>query len=135
MKRRLILLIITIAFIIGSGAFLRNPPSIVDGITGATPKAKAKAAAMLAFCHFRLFGHTIDGQYILFEFTTTRLVTQFLLIAALFTHIFVNIRPLLVSLGIITFKERRVDIFLILSVFLLFFAGAVASYYIGWQYL
>lgn len=48
---------------------------------------------------------------------------------------FINIRPLLVSLGIISYKERRSDIYLILSVLLLFIAGAVILYYIGWQYL
>mgnify|MGYP000116885125 CR=1 FL=1 len=42
---------------------------------------------------------------------------------------------LLVSLGIISYKERRGDIYLILSVLLLFIAGAVIFYYIGWQYL
>jgi hypothetical protein len=42
---------------------------------------------------------------------------------------------LLVSLGIISYKERRSDIYLILSVLLLFIAGAVILYYIGWQYL
>ena len=56
-------------------------------------------------------------------------------VAAIFVHIFINIRPLLVSLGIISYKERRSDIYLILSVLLLFIAGAVILYYIGWQYL
>ena len=58
-----------------------------------------------------------------------------LFVAAIFVHIFINIRPLLVSLGIISYKERRSDIYLILSVLLLFIAGAVILYYIGWQYL
>ena len=61
--------------------------------------------------------------------------TQLLFVAAIFVHIFINIRPLLVSLGIISYKERRSDIYLILSVLLLFIAGAVILYYIGWQYL
>ncbi|MDR0596212.1 MAG: pilus assembly protein PilX [Clostridiales Family XIII bacterium] len=98
-------------------------------------RASGLAILLLAFCHIGLFGSVVDGQYILFEFTTVRLITQLLLIAALFAHIFVNIRPLLVSLGIVAFKERRVDIFLVLSVLLLFFAGATVFYYIGWQYL
>ena len=68
-------------------------------------------------------------------FTTVKMVTQLLFVAAIFVHIFINIRPLLVSLGIISYKERRGDIYLILSVLLLFIAGAVIFYYIGWQYL
>ena len=71
----------------------------------------------------------------LFPFTTVKMVTQLLFVAAIFVHIFINIRPLLVSLGIISYKERRGDIYLILSVLLLFIAGAVILYYIGWQYL
>lgn len=76
-----------------------------------------------------------DGIYILFPFTTVKLITQLLLVAALFIHLFINIRPLLVSLGIISYKERRGDIYLILSVLLLFSAGAVIIYYIGWHTL
>jgi succinate dehydrogenase hydrophobic anchor subunit len=87
---------------------------------------------VLAFFHFGLFGREADGRYVLFEFTTVRLVAQLLLTAALFTHIFVNIRPLLVSLGVPRHKERRVDLYLIISVVLLFCAGAVIFYYVGW---
>ncbi|MGN0351023.1 MAG: DUF6921 family protein [Roseburia sp.] len=43
MKRRLILLIIVIVFLAGFGAILHSPPSIVDAVTGATPKAKKAA--------------------------------------------------------------------------------------------
>ena len=85
--------------------------------------------------HIFLFGKVQNGTYILFPFTTVKMVTQLLFVAAIFVHIFINIRPLLVSLGIISYKERRGDIYLILSVLLLFIAGAVILYYIGWQYL
>ena len=47
----------------------------------------------------------------------------------------INIRPLLVSLGIIRFRERRGDLYLILSVIFLFSAAAVILYYVGWQQL
>ena len=82
-----------------------------------------------------VIGKVQNGTYILFPFTTVKMVTQLLFVAAIFVHIFINIRPLLVSLGIISYKERRGDIYLILSVLLLFIAGAVIFYYIGWQYL
>jgi succinate dehydrogenase/fumarate reductase cytochrome b subunit len=97
-----------------------------------TRRISGIAVLVLAFFHFGLFGKLQDGQYILYEFTTARLATQLLLIAALFTHIFVNIRPLLVSLGVLKHAERRLDIFLVLSVFLLLCTGAVVLYYIGW---
>lgn len=76
-----------------------------------------------------------DGAYILFPFTTVKLIAQLLLIASLAVHLMINIRPLLVSLGIIRFRERRGDLYLILSVIFLFSATAVILYYVGWQQL
>mgnify|MGYP004683188609 FL=1 len=98
-------------------------------------RASGLAILILMFFHIGLFGGVQDGIYILFPFTTVKLITQLLLVAALFIHLFINIRPLLVSLGIISYKERRGDIYLILSVLLLFSAGAVIIYYIGWHTL
>ena len=98
-------------------------------------RASGLAILILLFFHIGLFGKVQNGTYILFPFTTVKMVTQLLFVAAIFVHIFINIRPLLVSLGIISYKERRSDIYLILSVLLLFIAGAVILYYIGWQYL
>ena len=97
--------------------------------------ASGMAILILLLFHIGLFGKEQNGTYILFPFTTVKMVTQLLFVAAIFVHIFINIRPLLVSLGIISYKERRSDIYLILSVLLLFIAGAVILYYIGWQYL
>ena len=98
-------------------------------------RARGLAILILMFFHIGLFGGVQDGIYILFPFTTVKLITQLLLVAALFIHLFINIRPLIVSLGIISYKERRGDIYLILSVLLLFSAGAVIIYYIGWHTL
>lgn len=98
-------------------------------------RASGMAILILLLFHIGLFGKVQNGTYILFPFTTVKMVTQLLFVAAIFVHIFINIRPLLVSLGIISYKERRSDIYLILSVLLLFIAGAVILYYIGWQYL
>lgn len=98
-------------------------------------RASGLAILILLFFHIGIFGGVRDGVYILFPFTTVRLIAQLLLVVALFVHIFINIRPLLVSLGVIGYKERRGDIYLILSVLVLFFAGAVIIYYMGWQYL
>jgi hypothetical protein len=39
-KRKLILLVVTIVFLVGFGAILHSPPSMIDAVTGATPKSK-----------------------------------------------------------------------------------------------
>lgn len=98
-----------------------------------TRRASGLAILLLVGFHIGAFGSMQDGLYLLTPFTTGKLVTQLLLIAALFVHLFVNIRPLLVSLGILADRERRGDIYLVLSVLLLFLAGATILYYIRWQ--
>lgn len=40
MKRKQILLVVTIVFLVGFGAILHSPPSMIDAVTGATPKSK-----------------------------------------------------------------------------------------------
>ena len=65
MKRKLILLAVTIVFLAGFGALLHSPPSMIDAITGATPKAKkaAQAAAQL------------EGSYVPVSYTHLTLPT------------------------------------------------------------
>lgn len=42
MKRKLILLVVTIVFLVGFGVILHSPPSMIDVVTGATPKSKRR---------------------------------------------------------------------------------------------
>ena len=48
MKRKLILLVVTIVFLVGFGAILHSPPSMIDAVTGATPKSKSWKALMFS---------------------------------------------------------------------------------------
>ena len=47
MKGKFITLVLTLGFLAAFGVFMHSPPSILDGLTGATPKAK-RAAQMAA---------------------------------------------------------------------------------------
>ena len=96
-------------------------------------RASGLAILILVFFHIGAFGARINGNYVLYEFTAAKLTAHLLLLAALFIHMFINIRPLLIAKGVIKHKERRVDIFLILSVLVLFFSGAFIFYFAGWQ--
>lgn len=40
MKRKLILVAVTVACLVGLGMFFHSPPSVMDVVTGASPKAK-----------------------------------------------------------------------------------------------
>ena len=55
MKRKLILLVFTIVFLVGFGAILHSPPSMIDAVTGATPKSKKAAQASAQ----------LEGSYVL----------------------------------------------------------------------
>lgn len=98
---------------------------------------RASGLAILCFLYFHIgaFGGLVGHTYVLFPFTAAKLAAQLGLVVSLGLHIWINIRPLLVALGVISYKERRGDIELILSVLLVFMAGSVITYYIGWQYL
>lgn len=97
-----------------------------------TRRASGLAIIIMFLFHLGLFGEVVDGQYVLFEFTTVRLIAQLLLVAALFIHIFVNVRPLLVSMGVMKVKKKRFDIFLVLSILVFFMTACTVVYYIGW---
>ena len=96
-------------------------------------RASGLAILLMLFFHIGVFGKVQNGVYILFPFTTVRLLTQLLLVASVFVHLLLNLRPLLVSLGIVRDKEQRGDLYLILSVLVLFAAGSIILYYIGWN--
>ena len=61
------------------------------------------AILLMLFFHIGVFGRVQDGVYILFPFTTVR------------------------------DKEQRGDLYLILSILVLFAAGSIILYYIGWN--
>lgn len=70
MKGKFITLVLTLGFLAAFGVFMHSPPSILDGLTGATPKAK-RAAQMAAplegnylFCiHYFMGGIQVDERH------------------------------------------------------------------------
>ena len=55
MKRKLILLAVTIVFLAGFGALLHSPPSMIDAVTGATPKSKKAARTVYSYQWLTVF--------------------------------------------------------------------------------
>lgn len=93
------------------------------------------AVLLLFIFHWQVFGSMQGTHYILFEFTICKLITQFLFVSMLFFHIGLNIRPLLLALGMQHISAHAYDIYGILAVFYLFITGSLIYYYAGWQYL
>ena len=87
---------------------------------------------LLAF-HLTAFGDNSGAQYRLQWFDTAKLVTQLLLVAAIALHVLSNVRPMLISFGIRSLRERTGDILLILSAVMIFLAAAVIVYYLRWN--
>ena len=57
MKRKLILLVVTIVFLVGFGVILHSPPSMIDAVTGATPKSKKGGSSL------RTVGRLLCSRY------------------------------------------------------------------------
>ncbi|WP_288297364.1 pilus assembly protein PilX [uncultured Pyramidobacter sp.] len=94
------------------------------------------AALILLLClHVGVFGRVRSGQFVLYEFTTLKMLVQVLLAAALALHVLAGIGPLLVSLGVYRYRVWQGDLLLIFSLLLLFFAAALIFYYARWQWL
>ena len=87
---------------------------------------------LIAF-HVFAFGETVNGVYRLQWFTAFKLATQILLLLTVALHVLMNVRPLLIGLGIPSLKERVPDIWIWLSVLLVFMSVAFIVYYLRWN--
>ena len=91
------------------------------------------AVFLLIIFHITAFTTSVNGRYFLKEFTVFRMAAQILLLLAIFIHLAVSIKSMLIAGGTIDFKEKTVDWMLVLSVLILFFTAAVLVYFIHWQ--
>ena len=83
--------------------------------------------------HLVIFDASGSGAYRLQVFTAGRMISQVLLVAAIALHVFINLRPALISVGVSGHKAIRTDLLVILSVLLLLFAIAFLVYYLRWM--
>ena len=82
--------------------------------------------------HLLIFKSSNAEAFRLTVFSTGRMISQILLVVCIALHVMTNIKPMLISLGIKSYKESFVDVLLILSCCCLLFAAAFAIYYIRW---
>lgn len=83
--------------------------------------------------HIIIMSGSHDGAFRLLEFNGGRLASQIIFIVTLGFHILTNIQPALISLGIRSVKAFSADILFLISVILLFAAGAFCVYYFRWM--
>lgn len=96
-------------------------------------RATGVAILLMMFYHFGVYTETVDGEFILREFTAFRLATQIVFILVIFIHIFAGIKGMLIAGGNVKYRERMWDWILVLSIFMLFFCAAVVIYFITWR--
>ena len=85
--------------------------------------------------HLLIFQGTAapGGAYRLLVFNMGRMISQIFLVLTIALHALTNIRPLMITLGVKETKAFALDLILILSSVLLFFAVAFAVYYLRWM--
>ena len=98
-----------------------------------TKRLSGIAILLLLIFHVTAYTTSVNGRFFLKEFTLCRMLSQILFILAIFVHLTMSIKSMLIAKGTINFKERTVDWMLVLSILMLFFAAAVIMYYIQWQ--
>lgn len=88
---------------------------------------------LLLVFHVTAYTTSVNGRFFLKEFTLCRMLSQILFILAIFIHLAVSIKSMLIAKGTIKFKEKTADWMLVLSIMMLFFTASVIIYYIQWQ--
>ncbi len=83
--------------------------------------------------HLFIFsGTNNNGAFRLVEFTSGRLASQIILVAAAAFHVLTNIEPVMISFGVKSTKAFSHDAMFVISVILLLFCTAFAVYYFRW---
>ena len=98
-----------------------------------TKRISGIAILLLLAFHVTAYTTSVNGRFFLKEFTFGRMLSQILFVLAIFIHLAVSIKSMLIAKGTVKFKERKFDWLLVLSVMMLFFTAAVVIYYIQWQ--
>lgn len=91
------------------------------------------AILFLLIFHIQAYTTSVNGVYFFKEFTLIGLISQLLFIFAIFLHLLLSLKSLLIAKGVLKWKERKIDLTLILSIFTVFFTIAIITYYINWQ--
>ncbi len=82
--------------------------------------------------HLTVFHSGNNAAFRLQSFDTPVLILHILLILAIAFHVFTNIKPMLISMGVRDRKAFSADILFALSVIMLVFTAAFSVYYARW---
>ena len=99
-----------------------------------TRRISGAAVMMFILLHIAVFvGKNSDGVFRLTLFDGAALAGQILLVLSAALHAVTNIKPLMLSLGVKSYKEFALDLLMILSVILLLAGTGFVIYYKRWS--
>lgn len=84
--------------------------------------------------HASAYTTTVNGVLFLREFTFLRMLSQLLFLAAILIHLLAAMRPWLIKLGVLKFRERTWDYIAVLTILTAFFTCSIVMYYIYWNF-
>ena len=82
--------------------------------------------------HLVIFRASNAGAYRLEVFDTGRLISQIFMVLTILLHVFINMRPMMISLGVKEYKAFKIDTLIVVSVLMLLFGMAFVIYYMRW---
>lgn len=92
------------------------------------------AVMLFLIVHVLIFVGEGEGSgYRLSLFEGAQLASQILLVVSLALHILSNVKPMMLSFGIKSYKELGLDLLVVLSVLLLLMGAAFVVYYLRWN--
>ncbi len=90
----------------------------------------------IMFIHFSSFRKMDDNNiYQLTKFLADNMIVQLIFLISIFIHLSTNIRPMLISMGIVINSRIKKILMPLSVVILVLFCGAVIFYYIRWNIL
>ena len=97
-------------------------------------RASGMAIAAFAVCHILTFGRfDPDAPVRLSYFGPVQLVASVLFVVSIAVHVFANLQPLMISLGIPSPRGRAADVAVAFAVLLLATAVAFVVYFLRWS--
>ncbi len=93
-------------------------------------------AVFILFCfHPPMFGKETDGVFHLIPLSYAKVIIHILFVAAFFVHIFTNIRPMLVSMGIVRGSKMYRVLSVLTWILILYVLVTIVVYLAGWKLL
>ena len=90
------------------------------------------AIFILFYFHSHMFGKEIDGVFHLIPLSYVKVIIHILFVTAFFIHMFTNVRPMLVSMGIVRGSKICRVLSILMWIFVAYIILTLLAYLAGW---